>query len=115
MDLLHICQEEPNLIVSKKKSCYYYEHYLSSVPGAVSKIIIGVLNTSAVRITWSPVPQEEANGNITHYIVSVGLYEGRELYNRDIRVSSDLQVIVTGLSECFYIHNISLLTTYNCF
>ena len=42
--------------------------YLPSVPGAVSAINIGVLNTSAVRITWSPV--EEANGNITHYIVT---------------------------------------------
>ena len=62
--------------------------YLPSVPGAVSAINIGVLNTSAVRITWSPV--EEANGNITHYIVSVSLYERRELYNENISVSSDL-------------------------
>ena len=65
---------------------------------SVSEIHVKVLNTSAVRITWSPV--EEANGNITHYIVTVSLYEGRELYNRNISVSSDLQVIVNGLGEC---------------
>ena len=69
------------------------------VPGTVSAIDITVLNTTAVNITWSPIPQEEANGNITHYIVSVSLYEGRELYNRNISVSSDLQVIVNGLGE----------------
>ena len=69
------------------------------VPGTVSAIDITVLNTTAVNITWLPIPQEEANGNITHYIVSVNLYEGRELYNRNISVSSDLQVIVNGLGE----------------
>ena len=67
----------------------------------MSTINVNVLNTSTVQITWSPVPQEEANGNITHYIVSVSLYEGREIYNRDISVSSDLQVIVNGFGECF--------------
>ena len=71
------------------------------VPGTVSAIDITVLNTTAVSITWSPVPQEEANGNITHYIVSVSLYEGGESYNRKISVSSDLQVIVNGLGEYF--------------
>ena len=69
------------------------------VPGTVSTINVNVLSVSTVQITWSPVKQEEANGNITHYIVSVGLYEGRELYNRNISVSSDLQVIVNELSE----------------
>ena len=69
------------------------------VPGTVSTINVNVLSVSTVQITWSPVPQEEANGNITHYIVSVSLYEGRELYNRNISVSSDLQVIVNELSE----------------
>ena len=63
----------------------------------MSTVDVNVLNTTAVNITWSPVPQEQANGNITHYIVSVSLYEGRELYNRNISVSSDLQVIVNGL------------------
>ena len=87
--------------------------YLSSVPGAVSAINVKVLNTSAVRITWSPV--EEANGNITHYIVSLNLYEGRELYYRNISVSSDLQVIVNGLGECFYLHYyFSILIHYYC-
>ena len=76
------------------------------VPGTVSAIDITVLNTPAVRITWSPIPVEEANGNITHYIVSVSLYEGRELYNRNITVSSDLQVIVNGLGECFNLNYI---------
>ena len=94
----------------KKNSCnYYYDYYLSSVPGAVSAVDIRVLNTSAVRITWSPV--EEANGNITHYIVSVSLYEGRELYNRNISVSSDLQVIVNGFGECF-LHSIYLSLSF---
>ena len=79
---------------------YYYLPLI--VPGAVSVINTEVLNTSAVRITWSPVPQEEANGNITYYIVSVSLYEGRELYNRNISVSSDLQVIVNGLGEYIF-------------
>ena len=76
---------------------YYYLPLI--VPGSVSVVNIEVLNTSAVSITWSPV--EEANGNITHYIVSVSLYEGRELYNRNISVSSDLQVIVNGFGEYF--------------
>ena len=62
------------------------------------EIHVKVLNTSAVTITWSPV--EEDDGNITHYIVSVSLYEGREIYNRNISVSSDLQVIVNELGEC---------------
>ena len=75
-------------------------YLLYIVPGAVSLVNIEVLNTSAVRITWSQV--EEANGNITHYIVSVSLYEGRELYNRNISVSSDLQVIVNGFGEYFF-------------
>ena len=73
------------------------------VPGAVATINVNVLNISTIQITWSPVAQEETNGNITHYIVSVSLYEGRELYNRDISVSNDLQVIVNGLGECFSI------------
>ena len=51
------------------------------------------MNICTIQITWSPVAQEETNGNITHYIVSVSLYEGREL---DISVSSGLQVIVNG-------------------
>ena len=67
----------------------------------MSAVNVNVLNISTIEITWSPVPQEEANGNITHYIVSVSLYEGRELYTRNISVSSDLQVIVNGLGECF--------------
>ena len=83
--------------------------YLSSVPGAVSAINIEILNTSALSITWSPV--DKANGNITHYIVSVNLYEGRELYNRNISVSSDLQVIVNGFGECF-LHSIYLSLSF---
>ena len=73
------------------------------VPGTISTINVNVLNTTTVyvQITWLPVTQEEANGNITHYIVSVSLYEGRELYNRNISVFSDLQVIVNGLGEYF--------------
>ena len=78
----------------------------------MSTINVNVFNISTIQITWSPVAQEEANGNITHYIVSVSLYEGREL---DISVSSDLQVIVNGLSESFSIHYISLVITYNYF
>ena len=66
---------------------------LITVPGAVSTINVNVMNICTIQITWSPVAQEETNGNITHYIVSVSLYEGREL---DISVSSDLQVIVNG-------------------
>ena len=82
----------------------------------MATINTNVLNISTIQITWSPVPQETANGNITHYIVSVSLYEGRELYNRDISVSSDyLQVIVNGLGECFSIHYISLVISYNSF
>ena len=81
----------------------------------MSTINVNVLNISTIQIIWSPVAQEETNGNITHYIVSVSLYEGRELYNRDISVSSDLQVIVNGLSECFSIHYISLVISYNSF
>ena len=81
----------------------------------MATININVLNTSTIQITWSPVAQEETNGNITHYIVSVSLYEGRELYNRDISVSSDLQVIVNALSRCFSIQYISLVITYNSF
>ena len=79
----------------------------------MSTINVNVLNISTIQITWSPVPQEETNGNITHYIVSVSLYEERELYNRDVSVSSDLQVIVNGLGECF--SHISLVITYNSF
>ena len=78
----------------------------------MSTINVNALNISTIQITWSPVAQEETNGNITHYIVSVSLYEGREL---DISVSSDLQVIVNGLSESFSIHYISLVITYNYF
>ena len=116
-DLLHMCLEELSLTVSRSNviKVNYNSYSFFIVPGAVSTININVLNISTIQITWSPVPQETANGNITHYIVSVSLYEGRELYNRDVSVSSDLQVIVTGLSECFYIHYISLLTTYNSF
>ena len=77
------------------------------VPGTLTTVNVNVLNTTTVQITWSPVPQEEANGNITHYIVFVSLYEGRE-YNRNISVSSDLQVIVNGLSEFFSLNYISL-------
>ena len=77
----------------------------------VSIVNVNVLNVSTIEITWLPVSQEEANSNITHYIVSVSLYEGRELYNRKIRVSSDLQVIVNGLGECFNLSYIYLLTT----
>ena len=79
----------------------------------MSTINVNVLNISTIQITWSPVAQEETNGNITHYIVFVSLYEGRDLYNRDISVSSDLQVIVNGLGECFSIQYISLVITYN--
>ena len=80
----------------------------------MATINLNVLNISTIQITWSPVAQEENNGNITHYIVSVSLYEGRELYNRNISVSSDyLQVIVNGLGECF--SHISLVITYNSF
>ena len=72
----------------------------------MSTVDVNVLNRSTIQITWSPIPQEEANGNITHYIVSVSLYEGRELYNRKISVSSHLQVIVNGLCKHFsLIHN----------
>ena len=81
----------------------------------MATINVNVLNISTIQITWSPVAQEETNGNITHYIVSVSLYEGRELYKRDISVSSDLQVIINGLSECFSIHYISLVISYNSF
>ena len=79
----------------------------------MATINVNVLNASTIQITWSPVPQEDTNGNITHYIVSVSLYEERELYNRDVSVSSDLQVIVNGLGECFSIHYISLVISYN--
>ena len=71
------------------------------VPGTISTINVNVLSVSTVQITWLPVPQDEANGITAHYIVSVSLYEGRELYNRNISVSSDLQVIVNGLGEYF--------------
>ena len=81
------------------------------VPGTVSTVNVNILNISTVRITWLPIPQEEANGNITHYIVSVSLYEGRELYNRNISVSSDLQVIVNGLGECL-LHSIYLSLSF---
>ena len=82
----------------------------------MATINVNVLNISTIQITWSPVAREETNGNITHYIVSVSLYEGRELCNRDISVSSDyLQVIVNGLSECLSIHYISLVISYNSF
>ena len=79
----------------------------------MATINLNVLNISTIQITWSLVAQEETNGNITHYIVSVSLYEGRELYNRDVSVSNDLQVIVNGLGECFF--HISLVITYNSF
>ena len=74
----------------------------------MTTVNVNVLNTSTVQITWSPVPQEEANGIITYYFVFVSLYEGRELYNRNISVSSDLQVIVNGLGEFFSLNYISL-------
>ena len=121
MDLLHMCQEELSLIVSGRNviKVTYNSYYFFIVPGAVSTINVNVLNISIIQITWSPVAQEETNGNITHYIVSVSLYEGRELYNRDISVSSDLisvyPVIVNGLCECFSIQYISLVITFNCF
>ena len=108
MDLLYMCLEEQNLMVSTQLILVLIINTYLLVPGTVSAIDIMVLNTTAVSITWSPVPQEEANGNITHYIVSVSLYEGRKLYNRSISVSSDLQVIVNGFSECF------LLITFYC-
>ena len=79
----------------------------------MATINLNVLNISTIQITWSPVAQKETNGNITHYIVSVSLYEGRELHNRDVSVSNDLQVIVNGLGECF--SHISLVITYNSF
>ena len=112
-----MCLEELSLTVSGRNviKVTYNSYCFFIVPGAVSTINLKVLNVSAIKMTWSPLAQEETNGNITHYIVSVGLYEGRELYNRDIRVFSGLQVIVTGLSECFYIHYTSILTTHNCF
>ena len=97
MDHLYMCLEEQNLMVSTQLILVVIITTFLLVPGTVSAIDITVLNTTAVRITWSPVPQKEANGNITHYIVSVSLYEGRELYNRNISVSSDLQVIVNEL------------------
>ena len=39
------------------------------VPGTISTINVNVLNTTTVyvQITWLPVTEEEANGNITHY------------------------------------------------
>ena len=77
-------------------------------PEVVSTINVNVLSVSTVQITWLPVPQEEANGNITHYIVSVGLYGGRELYNGNISVSSDLQVMVNGFGECSFIYRFNL-------
>ena len=101
---------------SEWKKCHWnYLQFLLLfiVPGAVATINVNVLNISTIQITWSPVAQEETNGNITHYIVSVSLYEGRELYNRDVSVSNDLQVIVNGLGECF--SHISLVITYNSF
>ena len=97
MDHLYMCLEEQNLMVSTQLILVVIITTFLLVPGTVSAIDITVLNTTAVRITWSAVPQKEANGNITHYIVSVSLYEGRELYNRNISVSSDLQVIVNEL------------------
>ena len=118
MDLLHICQEEQNLIVSRRNvtKLIYLQFLLPFiVPGTVSTVNVNVLNISTIEITWSPVPQEEANGNIIHYIVSVSLYEGRELYNRDISVSSDLQVIVNGFGECFNLNYIYLLVTIKLF
>ena len=81
------------------------------VPGAVSTVNVNVLSVSTIEIKWSPVPQEEANGNITHYIVSVSLYEGRKLSTRNISVSSDLQVIVDGLSKYFNLNYIYFLIT----
>ena len=77
----------------------------------MSTVNVNVLNISTIQITWLPVPQEEANGNITHYIVSVSLFEGRELYNRKISVSSHLHVIVNGLCKHFsLIHNSLVIT-----
>ena len=101
MDLLHMCLEELSLTVSGRNviKVTYNSYCFFIVPGAVSTINLNVLNVSTLQITWSPVAQEVTNGNITHYIVSVSLYEGRELYNRDVSVSSDLQVMVNGLSE----------------
>ena len=114
MDLLHICQEEQNLIVSKRNVMKVTTIIILIsfiVPGTVSTVNVNILNISTVRITWLPIPQEETNGNITHYIVSVSLYEGRELYNRNISVPSDLQVIVNGFSECF-LHSIYLSLSF---
>ena len=105
-----MCLEEQNLIV-RVEICHenYFPVLLPFiVPGTVTTVNVNVLNTTTVQIKWSPVPQEQANGIITHYIVFVSLYEGRELYNRNISVSSDLQVIVNRLSEFFSLNYISL-------
>ena len=118
MDLLYICQEEQNLIVSRRNvtKLSYLQFLLPFiVPGTVSTVNVNVLNISTIEITWLPVPQEEAYGNITHYTVSVSLFEGRELYNRKISVSSRLHVIVNGLCKYFSLIHNSLVITGNFF
>ena len=72
------------------------------VPGAVIIINTEVLSASTVQLTWLTVSQQ--NVNITHYIVSVSLYEGEEIYNGNVNVSSDLHVIVNKFGECCFLH-----------
>ena len=103
MGLLHTCLEEQHQIVSERSIIKVFDNViLNIVPGAVIIINTEVLSASTVQLTWLTVSQQ--NINITHYIVSVSLYEGEEIYNGNVNVSSDLHVIVNKFGECCFLH-----------
>ena len=52
-----------------------------------------------VTVRWSPVIQEEANGEIQLYLVLLSLYGGAELNKTTVDASAVLEANFTGLGE----------------
>ena len=68
-------------------------------PGPVSVINTTILNSMEVTVRWSPVIQEEANGEIQLYLVLLSQYGGAELNRTIVDVSAVLEANFTGLGK----------------
>ena len=75
----------------------YHNYYIA--PGAVPTLTVRVVNPSTVTVSWSQVPEDDANGLIQLYQVSISEYERQQLRNKTINASELLETTFTGLGK----------------
>lgn len=83
--------------------CVLISSYLAG-PGPVPSLNFTVVSAQEITVKWSPVAEEDSNGVLVSYTITLAEYGGQQLANRSLNTSSILEATFTGLGQCKHTH-----------